>query len=117
MTLTYTIPYTAPRLTFLQIINSQITYLNKDITSIKQSLVTKRLCRKFLTLQSLKIQRRNFKVKKIPMGVSSKTKVKFNPKSKSKITVTPEDMIAAMTPADRLAMVQMLTKQQGGSNL
>jgi len=107
----HSIPYPNPTYTFLQIIHGRIASIVKDISLIKQTLIVKREEKKSLTLISLKIQRANFKskVKKIPAGHSSKTKKVFNPKSKT--VLSPEDMIAAMTPADRLNMVQMLTKQ------
>lgn len=116
-----TIPYKPKKpLTFLRIINCRIATIARKVGLIKHELDRLRNEKKLLLIDSVKIQKANFesKVKKIPQGHSSKSRHKnyFNKghSVKSKNLLTPEDMIAAMTPADRQAMVALLTKQQQG---
>ena len=114
----HSIPYSTPPIPFLTIVNTRIVSLSKEISLIMHNLELKRLEKKKLSLASLRIQKMNFesKVKKIPMGVSSKSKRTFNNTPKTKV-ISPEDMIAAMTPADRLEMVRLLKYQQANFTL
>ena len=115
-TLSYSVPCTPKPIPFLKIINNRIVSISRSIGILKFELEKKHKDKKSLLKTSLNLQKCKFiaegRVSVIPRGHSSKSPQKIIDKIKSdknsKKLRSPENMIAAMSKEDRLALISAI---------
>ena len=115
-TLSYSVPCTPKPIPFLKIINNRIVSISRSIGILKFELEKKHKDKKSLLKTSLNLQKCKFiaegRVSVIPRGRSSKSPTRISTTVESghikKSTLSPENMIAAMSREDRLALISAI---------